>query len=202
MSTPDTQTMRHLRQENIRLRDQNNSLQKYVERMQSALRALVALQQNVAVINAETNVFQLIHKILISALDAVESENGSLLLLDEETGELVFVEVIGASREKLLNYRLARGLGVAGWVVSNKASRLVEDARRDAHFTSSVDKYTGIDTQSLICVPLLDGERPLGALEAVNTRSGRPFNESDQEVMELVGHLASTAILAAEKAQS
>ncbi len=202
MTNPDTQTLRHLRQENIRLRDQNNSLQKYVERMQNALRALVTLQQNIAVIDESINVFALIHKILISALDAVESENGSLLLLDEETGELVFVEVVGAAREKLLNYRLARGLGIAGWAVSNRASRLVEDARRDPHFTSSVDNYTGIDTQSLICVPLLDGERPLGAIEAVNTRSGRPFTESDKEVMELIGHLASTAIVTAERAQS
>lgn len=170
--------------------------------MQNALRALIALQQNVAVINADTDVFQLIHKILISALDAVESENGSLLLLDEENGELVFVEVIGASREKLLNYRLPRGLGVAGWVVSNRAGKLVEDVRRDPHFTSSVDNYTGIDTQSLICVPLMDGDRPLGAIEAVNTRSGRPFIEADKEVMELIGHLAATAILAAERAQA
>jgi GAF domain-containing protein len=170
--------------------------------MQSALSALVTLQQNLAVIDENTNAFHLIHKILLSALDAVESENGSLLLLDEETGELVFVEVIGASRDKLLNYRLARGLGIAGWAVSNRTSRLVEDARRDPHFTSSVDNYTGIDTHSLICVPLMDGDRPLGAIEAVNTRSGRPFNESDKEVMEVVGYLASTAILAAEKGES
>ncbi len=201
MSTSDTQTMRHLQQENIRLKSENNSMRDYVERLQRALRALVDLQHSIENINSNTNIFRLIHEVLTSALDAVDSENGSLLLLDEETGELVFVEVLGAAREKLLNYRLPKGVGVAGWVVKNRQAMLVEDSRREPLFTPMVDQYTGLDTQSLICIPLTEGERCLGAIEVVNTRSGRPFIESDKEVMDLIGRLAAVAIVAAEKVQ-
>ena len=151
-------------------------------------------------ITAKTNVFQLIYDILHSSLDAVESENGSLLLLDEETKELVFVEVIGESRDKLLNYRLPQGTGVAGWVVENKKPKLVENTSYDTSFSPVVDQYTGLKTTSLICIPLVAGERRLGAIEAVNTKSGRAFNQSDMEVMQLVGRLASTAIVEAERA--
>lgn len=200
MTSTDTQTIRHLQQENIRLRSENNSMRDYVERLQRAMQALVALAQSIENITPETNAFHLIHQILASALDAVDSENGSLLLLDEETGELVFVEVIGVAREKLLNYRLPKGAGVAGWVVQTKSSKLVEDTRLDPSFSPAVDEFTGLNTQSLICIPLLDGERRLGAIEAVNTRTGKPFSIGDTEVMELVGKLASIAILAAEKA--
>jgi GAF domain-containing protein len=202
MTSSDTQTLRHLQQENIRLRNDINSMRDYIERLQRGFTAMVSLQESVKNTTKETNVFHLIREILISALDAVDSENGALLLLDDESGELVFVEVIGPARKKLLNYRLDKDLGVAGWVVKNRQSRLVEDVRRDPYFTLSVDNYTGVDTQSLICIPLLDLHRPLGAIEAVNTRTGRPFNETDKEIMTIVGYLASFAIIAAEKIQS
>lgn len=202
MKSSDTQTIRHLQQENIRLRSDNSYLRDYVERLQHALTALVNLQQSIEKITTDTNVFHLIHNILASSLDAVESDNGSLLLLDEDTGELVFVEVIGQSRERLLNYRLPQGVGVAGWVVEKIKPKLVENTAYDTSFSPVVDQYTGMKTTSLICIPLVDGDRRLGAIEAVNTRSGRAFNQSDLEVMQLVGRLASTAIVEAEKASS
>jgi NtrC-family two-component system sensor histidine kinase KinB len=200
MSSSEIQTIRHLQQENLRLRSDNSYLRDYVERLHNALTALVKLQQSIEMITPQTNVFQLIYDILNSSLDAVESENGSLLLLDEETRELVFVEVLGESREKLLNYRLPEGVGVAGWVVENMKPRLVENTSVDPAFSPVVDQYTGLRTTSLVCIPLMDGGRRLGAIEAVNTRSGRPFTEADMEVMQLVGRLASTAIVEAEKA--
>lgn len=200
MTSSDGQTIRHLQQENIRLRSDNSYLRDYVERMKNALSALVKLQQSIEAINTETNVFKLIFNILHSALDAVDSENGSLLLLDEETRELVFVEVIGESRDRLLNYRLPEGVGVAGWVVENQKPKLVENTSYDTSFSPVVDQYTGLKTTSLICIPLTDGDRHLGAIEAVNTRSGLSFMQSDLEVMMLVGRLASSAIVEAEKA--
>lgn len=199
MTSPNTQTLRHLQQENIRLKSENNSLRNYVERLQRAMSALVDLQEKVDLISPQTDIFLLIYEVLTASLVAVGSENGSLLLLDEETGELVFVEVIGEAREKLLNYRLPKGVGIAGKAVYHRRPMLVENVRMEPAFTPMVDKYTGLETQSLICVPLLDGERRLGALEAINTKQGRPFTQSDLEVMQLVGKLASLAILQAEK---
>lgn len=193
------QTLKHLQLESSRLRSENQALKDHIERLQRAMKALLDLQHSIENITSQTNVFHLIHKILGSALDAVNSENGALLLLDESTGELVFVEVIGTAREKLLNYRLPAGKGIAGWVVENRQSKLVEDTSFDSQFYGEVDIYTGLKSRSLISVPLMDGERCLGAIEAVNTRSGSSFTYSDQEVLELVGKLASLAIIEAEK---
>jgi GAF domain-containing protein len=202
MTSSDTQTLRHLQQENIRLRNDINALQDYVDRLQKSLTALVSLHECATTITNETNVFHLIHEILVFALNAVESGNGSLLLLDDETGELVYVDVVGAARGGLLNRRMEKGLGLAGWVVKNRQTRLVEDARRDPYFSITIDNYAGVETQSLLCTPLLDSHRPLGAIEAVSTRTGRPFNQIDKEAMSVVGHLASNAIIAAEKIQA
>jgi GAF domain-containing protein len=49
---------------------------------------------------------------------------------------------------------------------------------------------------------MYDIKRPLGVIEVVNTRSGRPFNEDDKEIMKLVGFMAARAIVTAENLQS
>lgn len=197
----DSKTFRYLQQENVRLRDQNRSLNDYLTRLQQAIRALVKLQNSLDNISSESNLYNLLNQILTSALDAVDSENGSLMLLDEDTGELVFVEVIGAARDKLLHYRLAKGLGVAGRVATSRKPQLVDDVGLEPAFSPLVDSVTGMRTISLICVPLWDGERTLGVIETVNTRSGQPFTEADKDILMLVARLASIAILLAEQTQ-
>jgi GAF domain-containing protein len=198
-SSTDVQTIRHLQSENVRLRSENNSMRNYVERLQRTLSALVDLQKNLDEINSETNIYLLIHNLLEAALLSLDSENGSLMLLDEETGELVFVEVIGQAHERLQNFRLPRGAGLAGWVIQQKVPKLVSDAKREPSIRMSVDQYTGFETQTLACVPLLDGNRRMGVIEVINTRSGRLFEDADLDVLQLVGRLASLALVEAEK---
>ncbi|MDH3942892.1 MAG: GAF domain-containing protein [Anaerolineae bacterium] len=195
----DTQTLRFVQQENVRLRSENNSLKDYVARLLHAINALTDLQARLDTISSETNVYNLINSILALAVDAVDAENGSLMLLDEETKELVFVEVLGTRREALLHHRMAGDTGIAGWVVINRKARLAEEAKQDPLFSSSVDQITGIHSKSLICVPLIDGDRSIGAIEVVNTPSGRPFAEADRDILQLVGRLASVAIVLAER---
>lgn len=192
--------LQFLQRENIRLKSENSSLKDYMTRLQQTIRALNTLQHSLDHIRPETDVYKLLNDILTCALDAVNSDNGSLLLEDEDSGELVFVEVIGPSRDVLLGYRLQKGIGVAGWTLRNRMPKLVEDTRRDPAFSPLVDQMTGMQTTSLICVPLFDGERSLGAIEAVNTRTGQPFSEVDKDILMLVGRLASLAIVTVERA--
>ena len=198
--TQDVQkTMQYLQRENIRLKAENSSLKELLTRLQKSVQALSSLQQKIDNIRPESDVYRLINDILNAALVAVDSENGSLLLEDEESNELVFVEVIGNAREMLMGYRLQKGVGVAGWAVEHRKAKLVEDVRREPTFSPLVDQVTGMQTSSLICVPLYDENRSLGAIEVVNTRTGRPFNDSDKDLLLLVARLASVAIVAAER---
>jgi GAF domain-containing protein len=199
MSTDLQKTVQYLQRENIRLKSENNALKDHLTRVQQAVRALNRLQHSIDNIRPQTNIYRLLNDILSASLEAVDSADGSLLLLDEDTGELVFVEVIGEAREILLGYRLQKGIGIAGWTVKNRRPKLVEDTRREPSFSPLVDQVTGMQTTSLICVPLFDGKRDLGAIEVVNTRSGLPFAAADKDILMLVGRLASLAIIAAER---
>lgn len=202
MSSPstDAQTIRYLQSENIRLKTENASLRKYVERLQEALSALVDLQKEIDTITSDSNIYLLIHQIVEAALSCVDSQDGTLMLLDEDTGELVFVEVIGKGQQRMMNKRLPREAGVAGWVLENRQAKLVSDLTSLPQLQMSVNHYTGLDTKALACVPLLDGNRRLGVIEVYNTRSGRLFETADLDILQLVARLASLAIIAVEKA--
>lgn len=190
--------LRTLRLENSRLKSENQELLDEVLGLRKAIRALNDLQYSLDLITPEANPLALIDRILAAALDAVNSDDGSLLLLDEDTGELVFVEVHGAIKESLKGYRLSPGEGIAGWVVQNRKAQLVPDVHQDARFSPSVDRMTGFRTISLICVPLTSEERVFGAIEVVNTRSGGSFQNADLDMLLLVARLASLALERAE----
>lgn len=194
-----SQTLRSMREENSRLKDEVYRLRMEIEHLHRVISALNALQYQIDAITPETDVLALIHNILSAALQAVGSENGSLLLLDQEKDALVFVDVIGTSGEELRGYRMPADQGIAGWVVQQQQPALVENARKDERWSPVVDESVGFHTASLIGVPLLDGDRPLGVIEAVNPLSGSPFRESDLDTMILVARLASLALARAEQ---
>ena len=196
---PDSQTLRNIRDENSRLKDEIHHLRGEVSRLQDIIRALNTLQYNIDAITPETDVIALIHNILSATLVTVGTDNGSLLLVDADENQLVFVDVIGPSRDALLGYRMPSDEGVAGWIVTNKSPVLIADVGQDKRWSSSVDQSIGFHTSSLIGVPLLDGERPLGIIEVVNSIGSPPFQEGDLDIMLLVARLASLALIQAEK---
>jgi len=193
-----TDMLRDLRDENSRLKAENQSLLGELHHLRQSLRSLFKLQTKLSQITPQSDPFDLINSILSAALDAVNSKDGSLMLLDDETHELVFVHVLGAAQKLLNGYRLPPGEGIASWVVNSRTPKLVMDVRQEPRFSPLVDKLTGFLTTSLICVPLIANTRSLGAIEVVNTTSGEPFRKEDMEIMMLVAHLSALAILRAE----
>jgi GAF domain-containing protein len=147
----------------------------------------------------QTNLVQVLDDLLGSALAALGSADGSLLLSDEETEELVFVVVHGSARDRLTGYRLPPGRGIAGWVADEKEPAIVQDVQKDPRFFPQVDETFGFRTQTLACAPLLDGERVLGVIEAVNKLDHREFSPEDRLLLNVVAQLAAVAIHRAER---
>lgn len=193
-----TDPMRMLQQEVHRLRDENQELKDELSFLRASMRGLMALQEIITRLTPETDVIVLLDDVLASALTAVGASDGSLLLVDEETDELVFAVVHGAARDSLTGFRLALGEGIAGWVAQNRKPVVLEDVRSDPRFSSRVDETFGFQTRSMASVPLLDDSRVLGVIEAVNKEYERSFTEQDQSLLQLVAQLAAIAIARAE----
>ncbi len=187
-----------LRAENSRLKEEYQDLHDELLDLRQVIHSLITLLQSLDTVTPQTSPQILLNNILTAALKAVDSKDGSLMLLDEDKNELVFVHVIGASKEKLIDYRLSAGEGIAGWVALNHKPMLVPDVRFEPLFTPQVDQVTGFQTISVISVPLIHKDRVVGVIEVVNTTSGKPFEENDLDILLLVAHLATHAILRAE----
>jgi GAF domain-containing protein len=194
----DSQTLRAVWEENVRLKETLEDLRSEVNRLRQIIQALNTLQYSLDAINPETDVLALINKILVAAVEAVDCEDGSLMLLDDETGELAFVDVLGQSREQLTGLRLPPGEGIAGWVAANRKPAVVPEASLDARWYSLIDDILDFNTASLISVPLTDGERTLGVIEVLNPCDGEPFEVEDLDILLLVARLASLVLVKAE----
>lgn len=197
--------VRFVKIENVRLQQEVEELREENTRLHSILNGLQALQSASGKIDEKTNVLRLLDKVLQLSLISINSENGSLLVVDEDTNELVFVVVHGMVRESLRGHRIPAGQGVAGWVAETGEAVLLDNARQDPRFSIEVDHTFDFYTRSLICVPIIYNERVLGVIQALNKQGDEPFEQADIALLGVVGQMAAVAmhkaILVAETAR-
>ena len=187
-----------LRRENELLKARNQKIDARLVRHQQAFRALNRMDETMQAMRTRFDLKKLISDLLALALHACDSENGSLILVDDETEELVFAEVIGESRERLLNLRISAGTGIVGNVVETQQPMLVTDVKHSSKWSSEVDQVIGFNTNALMCAPLFSNERIYGAIEVVNNRSSDEFDDNDLAILRVTARFVSQALREAE----
>lgn len=126
-------------------------------------------------------------------------EEGSLLLVDQESGELVFAYTSGFFGGQLLGQRIPSGVGIAGYVASSGKSLIVNDVQADDRFYSDTDQSTGYTTRAVLAVPLISVSGVQGVIEVLNPQHGSTFTSNDQQLLEAV---ADQAVVALENART
>jgi len=135
----------------------------------------------------------LLDRITEAAAHVCGSEAASILLYDENEGQLYFESATN------LEEPLMRGLivpvdgSIAGWIVTNKQPIIIHDTQNDPRHFAQVGKATNVTTTSLLGVPLVAKDKVIGALEAINKRHGQ-FSLDDQEILMDLGAQAAVAI--------
>jgi signal transduction histidine kinase len=136
--------------------------------------------------------------IVAKASELCDSDRSSLFLVDHEHQELwsrVAEGLGGANDDGSAGViRLPLGGGIAGFVAQTGVALNLPDAYKDPRFNQDWDKQTGYRTQSLLCVPILDGDgQVMGVLQSLNKSSGS-FTIEDERLLEAVGHQISVAL--------
>ena len=196
--SPARNPVQHLQQENSRLRDENRRLMDALQAHQATLEALLTLHEVAASITATTDVLGLLDRILEVSLRSVGASDGSLILVDEDQTELVFVVVHGRVREQLTGYHIPIGTGIAGWVAQHNQPLIVPNVNLDPRFSQSVDSDVDFQTRSILCVPLVGRGNVMGVMQAINKVNGEEFNDDDLSLLRLVADLAARAMTTAE----
>ena len=192
--------LEQLREENLVLVREAGVLRQFLETMDKLIEALESP-------NRESEALALLSQVLDSAIRAIGARDGSLLVPDTDTGELVFVLVKGEStKANLIGRRLPAGRGIAGWVAENRRGTTVNNVPADDRFYPELDVEFDYHTSSLLAAPLLGGNRLLGVVEVINKQDGKLFSTGNLTLLTLMcrfaGELLHSLISEVELTQS
>ncbi|MEC4676217.1 MAG: sensor domain-containing diguanylate cyclase [Nitrospirota bacterium] len=145
------------------------------------------------------NLNQILNTILQKAKKLIMAESGSILLLDEETGELFFEKETGRKKNKgrVSSVRIKAGKEIAGWVAREGVPVIIPDVSGDQKRYSGLNKKIAPGIKSLMCVPIKIKNTTLGVIEIANKTSDRAFTRND---LDLLLKLVAQAAIAIERA--
>jgi putative nucleotidyltransferase with HDIG domain len=176
------------------------------ERRGRRLEALVGI---IKVMSSTLDRDLLLNHIIQAARELLNAEASSLFLVDEESGDLILRIASNLNQVSVPDIRVPAGQGIIGHVVSSGETVLVGDAGADERHYGDADKTSGMETKSILAVPLrtptiqLGRERGatkpkiIGGVEAINKLEGN-FNEEDAQVLETLAEQAATVLLLAQ----
>lgn len=145
------------------------------------------------------NLDQFLEFTVEKALRIMQAKAGSLLLLDQEAGDLYFKVATGDKKEELKRFKIKVGEGIAGMVAQTGEPLLISDVRRDPRWNKDISESIGYQTQSIVCAPMKIGNEIIGVVEIIDRMNGTSFVENDLKILTEFGELAAHAIGNARK---
>ena len=131
-------------------------------------------------------------------IEEVGAENCSLMLLDQKEKTLSIKAARGQRDGRARYYaeadpeaRFKLGEGVAGWVAEHAEPVLITDAKDDPRFKPA--EAGGFDIRSLLCLPLIEGERVWGVLNLSHSDINA-FTEDNESILTIIATQAGIAL--------
>jgi diguanylate cyclase (GGDEF)-like protein len=156
--------------------------------------AIETLMEIAKALASPSEIQEILEQIMLQVSRLLNPKSWSLLLKDENTGELEFTVVISDVAEKLKGVRLPAGHGVAGWVAENGESLIIPDVRCDSRFAAEFDKQLSFTTRSIACVPVKSHDQVFGVIELINSLEDGIFDEADEQILITIADFAGIAI--------
>lgn len=178
--------MARLRKEAVLL--ESNRATATLQRRLDELETLTRLGRTVA---GSLDLDHVLTSIVEAAVELTMAEEGSLLLLDEDTGELYMRAARNFQEEFVRTFRIPVQDTLAGSVIRNGQSVLLDDNTPQKIKTAYL-------VQSLLYVPLSLNGHVFGVLGVDNRQNRLPFTEHH---IKLLGSLAEFAVIAIENAR-
>lgn len=191
---PSQSPLRQLRDENDRLKRDLDQLRQQNDVYRAFVRGLHELQQARSAVATESDLVAFLDSALASAIAGSQANDGSLLMVDSDSGELVFMQVRGSISATLPGYHSPKGEGIAGWVAEHGLPQLVNEPYADSRFSRRVDTHFQFSTRNLLAVPITGQAGVLGVLEVLNKQDGQLFTTHDLDLLGVVADLLTGAI--------
>ncbi|MFW6198070.1 MAG: GAF domain-containing protein, partial [Myxococcota bacterium] len=164
------------------------------EQLERKVAELDVLFEIAQVSASATRLDDLLEGVIARAMRAIDAEAASILLSDENTGELRFRAAVGGESEAVKRLRVRPGQGICGWVAFEGRPQIVNRVDDDPRHSRDISDRVGYHPRSVLCVPLRWDEG-VGALELLNKSQGRAeFTQDDLKLATVIAGHVSTAI--------
>jgi transcriptional regulator with GAF, ATPase, and Fis domain len=130
---------------------------------------------------------EVLHRVVEAAVYVVGAEEGSLMLLDEEQGEL-YIRASKNLDSKAKSMRKRVSDSLAGKVLQTKRAIAIGN---DSQWKRT---HTALLVKSLIYVPLILQNKPIGVLGVTNRLKETSFDSNDTRALSALGGYATIAI--------
>ena len=109
-----------------------------------------------------------------------DADEGSLLVLDPEAGDLRFAMTIGSadSEAALLGQRVPLGQGITGLAAATLEVQIGAPTYKDVHQSTRLDQ-TSTGPEAVMAAPLLSGPELVGVISAVSFKKDKRFTTQD-----------------------
>lgn len=128
----------------------------------------------------------------------MDVEAGSIILIDPNTDEFFFAAARGPVADEIMKIRFPKDRGIAGACAMGRQVLAVSDVSRDPRFYKEITDQLGFETRSILAVPLLFQDEPIGVIELINKREGNDFLSQEIEAVEKVAGLTAMLIALGE----
>jgi len=139
---------------------------------------------------------QTYNAIISNSKDLLRSERASLLLLDENSNELVLKAAIGLATDPSRINHVRVGEGVSGEVMQTGKALMVENIELSDVTPAPPDRL--YKSKSFISYPVKIGGRKIGVLNVTDKASGEPYDDVDLSLLEIIGPQVALALERAE----
>lgn len=157
------------------------------------LEQLNTLTELSALINSTLDTGEIRERAIEAAIKLLNAEAGSLILIDQDSGDMFFEVATGDKGDKVKELRLKKGEGIAGWVAEKGEAIIIHDVQSDQRFFKTADKRSTFITRDMVCVPVKTKDKVIGVLEAINRENGI-FDEEDKEALASLANQVAIAI--------
>lgn len=163
-------------------------------RFAASLREALSLAETAGTIGARVTHAELLEMIVATAAQVLRARAGALLLIDEDTDELVFEVAVGGQAEEVKQFRVPVGHGIAGHVAVTGQPIAISEAAADPRTATDIADRVGFRPDSILCVPLFYDDEVIGVLELLDKEDGSSFSADDIESLGLFANQAAVAI--------
>jgi signal transduction histidine kinase len=167
-----------------------------LRRENAQLRTLVPLIEISQALFSTLDREQVLQLIVEAAAHGADSDLASVMLFDDQSGDLVISAGIGLPPDVIRTTRIRLGEGIAGRVAQTGEGLLLRD---DVDVPPEIRQAMSRDQiMSALCLPLKRRDRVMGVLNLSRLGQRAPFSQGD---LELITLLAAQAAIAIDNAQ-